>query len=163
MSYFWGMKLRLLAMGKTFPGPMEELVEDYSRRLGRYIPFELECLPELKTTGSLPVDALREKEADQLLKKISPTDVVWLLDERGKAYRSVEFAAHLQKCMNSGPRNLVLVIGGAYGFSPRMYGRAQEKISLSKMTFNHQMVRLFAIEQLYRAFSILKGDPYHNE
>jgi 23S rRNA (pseudouridine1915-N3)-methyltransferase len=157
------MKLRLLAMGKTVPGPMEALVDDYSRRLGRYIPFEVECLPELKTGGSLPVEALREKEADLLVKKLTPTDVVWLLDERGKAYRSVEFAAHLQKCMNAGPRHLVLVIGGAYGFSPRMYARAQEKISLSRMTFNHQMVRLFAIEQLYRAFSILKGDPYHNE
>lgn len=150
-------------MGKTFSGPMETLVEDYGQRLSRYIPFELECIPDLKSTGSLSTDRIREKQGDLLLKRISPADRVWLLDEKGKMFRSREFATYLQKCMNTGPKQLVVVIGGAYGFSPRLDQRADTKISLSRMTFNHQMVRLFAIEQLYRGFSILRGDPYHNE
>ena len=157
------MKLVLLTVGKTDSGPLKTLLADFSKRLSRYIPFEMETAADMRGGGKLPPETLREKEAAEVLKRLQPTDVVWLLDEKGKEFSSRGFASHLQKCMNTGPKRLVLVVGGAYGHGEALKQRARERISLSKMTFNHQVVRLLAVEQLYRAFSILKGDPYHND
>lgn len=157
------MKLVLLTVGKTDTGPLEKLLADFQKRVNRYIPFEMETAADIRGGGKLGPEVLREKEAAGVLKKLQPTDVVWLLDEKGKEFTSRGFASHLQKCMNTGPKRLVLVIGGAYGHGEGLKQRARERISLSKMTFNHQVVRLLAVEQLYRAFSILKGDPYHND
>ncbi len=157
------MKLVLLTVGKTDSGPLKKLIEDFSSRLNRYLPFEMEAIPDIRGGGKLSPEILREREAAQVLKGLQPTDRVWLLDENGKEFSSRGFAAHLQKCMNTGPKRLVLVIGGAHGHGKSLNERAEDRISLSRMTFNHQVVRLLAVEQLYRAFSILRGDPYHND
>lgn len=157
------MKLLLLTMGKTDSGPLSELTADFSNRLNRYIPFEMEAVPEVRSKGKVVPERQKQEEATALLGRIQPTDTVWLLDENGREFTSRGFASHLQKAMNSGPRRLVLVIGGAYGHGKEMQARASARVSLSKMTFNHQVVRLLALEQLYRAYTILKGDPYHND
>lgn len=157
------MKLVLLTIGKTDAGPLKALIDDFSSRLNRYIPFDLECIPDIRGGGKLSPEILREREAAQVLQRLQPADRVWLLDEKGREFTSRGFANHLQKCMNSGPKRLVLVLGGAYGHGESLRQHTGEKISLSKMTFNHQVVRLLAVEQLYRAFSILRGDPYHND
>ena len=157
------MKLVLLTVGQTDSGPLKKLIDDFSSRLNRYIPFEVECIPDIRGGGKLSTEILREREAAQVLKRLQPTDRVWLLDEHGREFTSRGFAAHLQKCMNSGPKRLVLVIGGAHGHGKSIQQCAKEHISLSRMTFNHQVVRLLAVEQLYRALSILRGDPYHND
>ncbi|MEJ2585467.1 MAG: 23S rRNA (pseudouridine(1915)-N(3))-methyltransferase RlmH [Robiginitalea sp.] len=157
------MKLVLLTVGKTDSAPLKTLIADFSGRLKRYIPFELEAIPDIRGGGKLSPEMLREREAAQVLKRIQSNDVVWLLDETGKEFTSRGFAAHIQKAMNTGPKRLVLVIGGAYGHGESLKRSASQCISLSKMTFNHQVVRLLAVEQLYRAFSILRGDPYHND
>jgi 23S rRNA (pseudouridine1915-N3)-methyltransferase len=157
------VKLLLLTVGKTDSQHLEFLVAEFSKRLNRYVPFELRAVPDIKKKGNRDAASIQEEESREVLKYIHPSDTVLLLDEKGKEFSSRNFAAYLQKCMNSGPKRLVLVIGGAYGHGTSLRHRAFASISLSKMTFNHQVVRLMAVEQLYRAFSILKGDPYHND
>jgi 23S rRNA (pseudouridine1915-N3)-methyltransferase len=156
------MQIKLLAIGKTNNKQLQQLIEDYQKRLSHYIKFSLEIIPDLKKTKNLTETQLKQKEGELILNKISNTDVLILLDENGKQLNSVEFSNYLQKHMNSGIKQLVFVIGGPYGFSQEVYNKAQGKLSLSKMTFSHQMVRLFFIEQLYRGFTILKGEPYHH-
>ena len=156
------MKITLLVVGKTTSVQIESLIQEYLKRLTHYIPFVLQVIPELKNTKALTPEQQKLAEGDLILRAInSSTDLV-LLDEHGKEFRSVEFADYLQKRMSSG-RDVVFVVGGPYGFSEAVYQRANGKISLSKMTFSHQMVRLFFVEQLYRAMTILRGEPYHHE
>ncbi|WP_445382442.1 23S rRNA (pseudouridine(1915)-N(3))-methyltransferase RlmH [Robiginitalea sp. IMCC43444] len=157
------MKIVLLATGKTDSPALQQLIELYAQRLKRYIPFEIIYLPDIKGAGGMDQAKLKEKECAQLQKQLLPGDRLWLLDEKGKQFSSRGFSRHIQKSMNSGPKRLLLVIGGAYGFTDELREKADDLISLSKMTFNHQQVRMIAVEQLYRAFSILKGDPYHND
>jgi len=157
------MKVMLLTVGPTDAPALRAQIETYAERLSRYIPFEMESVPDVRSRGGLEPAVLKAREAEQLLRRLQPQDTVWILDEKGREFSSRGFAQHLQKCMNAGPKRLVLIIGGAYGFDPAIRERAQQGISLSKMTFNHQVVRLMAVEQLYRAFSILRGDPYHND
>jgi 23S rRNA (pseudouridine1915-N3)-methyltransferase len=155
------MKISLLVIGKTTDGRLVSLIDDYRQRLSHYVPFELVVLPDIKNAKSLTQDQLKAAEGEAILAKVGTTEVV-LLDEHGAEYRSVDFASWLQKKMGSG-RDLTLVIGGAYGFSPAVYERANGKLSLSQMTFSHQMIRLMAIEQIYRAMTILRNEPYHHE
>ncbi|MGB0838252.1 MAG: 23S rRNA (pseudouridine(1915)-N(3))-methyltransferase RlmH [Flavobacteriaceae bacterium] len=157
------MKIKVLAIGKTDDKCLNELIGQYEKRLKHYIPFELDIIPDLKQVKNMSMTEQKSKEGQLFLKKLKPTDFIVLLDEKGKDFRSIEFADYLQKRMNSGIKQLVLLIGGPYGFSPEIYEKAQGKISLSKMTFSHQMIRLFIIEQIYRSFTILKNEPYHHE
>lgn len=157
------MTIKLLAIGKTDNKNLQSLMDDYQKRLSFYIKFELEILPDIKNAKNLSESQQKEKEGELILAKISPTDQLILLDENGKSFSSVAFSEELQKKMNSGIKTLVFVIGGPYGFSEAMYAKAQGKISLSSMTFSHQMVRLFFIEQLYRGFTILRNEPYHHQ
>ncbi|MCR9181834.1 MAG: 23S rRNA (pseudouridine(1915)-N(3))-methyltransferase RlmH [Flavobacteriaceae bacterium] len=156
------MKIKLIAIGKTDNLHLQQLIDEYSKRLGFYISFEIQIIQDLKNTKSLSEIQQKEKEGNLILKQIDPSDDVILLDENGKSYTSIDFSDFLQKKMNSGIKNLIFIIGGPYGFSPEMYQRANGKIALSSMTFSHQMVRLFFIEQLYRGFTILKNEPYHH-
>lgn len=157
------MQIKLLSIGKTDHPAIQKLLEEYSNRLGHYLRFDLEIIPDLKNTKSLSEAAQKEKEGELILKKVQNSDDLILLDERGKTLSSMEFSDYLQKKMNSGLRQLIFVIGGPYGFSEAVYARANGKISLSKMTFSHQMIRPFFVEQLYRAMTILKNEPYHHE
>lgn len=157
------MNIKLLAIGKTDHIALQQLITEYQNRLKHYIKFELELIPDIKNVKNLSETQQKEKEGELILKKLNATDVLVLLDENGKQYSSVEFSSFLQKKMNSGIKQLVLVIGGPYGFSDSIYQKAQGKISLSKMTFSHQMVRLFVVEQVYRAFTILRNEPYHHQ
>ena len=157
------MKISFLTVGRTDAGWVREGLETYISRLGRYVPFSLTEIPALKNASSLTRAQVKEKEGVLILKNIKPSDRVILLDEHGKEFRSVEWAAFLESKLTRGSRDLVFVIGGAYGFSQRVYARADSRLSLSKMTFSHQMVRTIFAEQLYRAFTILKGEPYHHE
>ena len=157
------MKIKLLAIGKTDNKHLIQLIEDYQKRLSHYVKFELKVLPDIKNTKNLSESEQKEKEGDLILKELIATDQLLLLDEKGHEFRSLEFSRFLQKKMNSGIKQLVFVIGGPYGFSDVVYKKAQGKVSLSKMTFSHQMIRLFMVEQLYRAFTILKNEPYHHE
>jgi 23S rRNA (pseudouridine1915-N3)-methyltransferase len=157
------MQIKLLALGKTDNKAIQDLIDDYSSRLGHYIRFELEVIPDLKQSKSLSETLQKEKEGELILKKLSSSDELILLDERGKTFSSLEFSDYLQKKMNSGLKQLVFLIGGPYGFSEAVYARANGKISLSKMTFSHQMIRPFVVEQLYRAMTILRNEPYHHE
>tara|TARA_R110002073_G_scaffold8207_1_gene45700 strand:+ start:139228 stop:139701 length:474 start_codon:yes stop_codon:yes gene_type:complete len=157
------MKIKLLVIGKTDDKNLNALIENYQKRLQHYINFQLEIIPDLKNVKNLSQLQQKEKEGELILNKIQATDRLVLLDEKGKEYRSIEFANYLQKNMNSGIKQLVFVIGGPYGFSENVYKKAMGKLSLSKMTFSHQMIRLFVVEQLYRGFSILKNEPYHHE
>ncbi len=156
------MTIKLLAIGKTDHKALQELISEYQNRLTHYIKFELEIIPDIKNVKNLSETQQKEKEGELILKKLNTSDVLILLDENGKQYSSVDFSGFLQKKMNSGIKQLVFVIGGPYGFSNTIYQKAQGKISLSKMTFSHQMVRLFVVEQLYRGFTILKNEPYHH-
>jgi 23S rRNA (pseudouridine1915-N3)-methyltransferase len=156
------MTIKLLTIGKTDNKHLQMLIDDYTKRLGYYIKFEFEVIPDLKKVKHLTETQQKQKEGEVILDKISSSDVMILLDENGKQYDSVAFSNYLQKHMNSGIKQLVFVIGGPYGFSEDVYTKAQGKVSLSKMTFSHQMVRLFMVEQLYRAFTILKNEPYHH-
>lgn len=156
------MNIKLIAIGKTDNKNLITLIEDYKKRLGFYIKFQLEIIPDIKNVKHLSVAEQKQKEGELILKKISPTDVLIVLDENGKQLGSVDFSKYLQKHMNSGIKQLVFVIGGPYGFSEAVYQKAQGKLSLSKMTFSHQMIRLFFVEQLYRGFTILKNEPYHH-
>ncbi|TFG72945.1 MAG: 23S rRNA (pseudouridine(1915)-N(3))-methyltransferase RlmH [Flavobacteriales bacterium] len=156
------MTIRLIAIGKTDSRHLQILISEYENRLKHYINFELELIPDLKNAKNLTENQQKEKEGEMILKKIGAAEVILLLDERGKHYTSVDFAELMQKKMNSGIKQLVLVIGGPYGFSEAVYQKSQGSISLSKMTFSHQMIRLFAVEQIYRAFTILRNEPYHH-
>ena len=156
------MEIKLFAIGKTDNKQLQQLIEDYIKRLGFYIKFNLEIIPDIKNSKNLNETQQKQKEGELILRQLNSTDILILLDENGKQYDSVEFSNHLQKHMNSGIKQLVFVIGGPYGFSQEVYKKAQGKLSLSKMTFSHQMVRLFFIEQLYRGFTILKNEPYHH-
>lgn len=156
------MKTTLILVGKTNGKLFTQGIDDYAKRILHYMPFTIKVLPELKSTKSLTEEQQKSKEGEMILKVVSPSDDVVLLDEHGAEYRSIEFASWLEKKRNSG-RNIVFVIGGPYGFSPDVYKRANGKISLSKMTFSHQMVRLIFTEQFYRACTIIKGEPYHHE
>ena len=157
------MNIKLLAIGKTDNKNLQSLIEDYQKRLSFYIKFDLEILPDIKNVKNLSESQQKEKEGELILAKITPTDQLILLDENGKTFSSVAFSEELQKKMNAGLKTLVFVIGGPYGFSEAVYAKAQGKISLSALTFSHQMVRLFFIEQLYRGFTILKNEPYHHQ
>ncbi len=157
------MQIKLLAIGKTDNKAIQNLIDDYSSRLGHYIRFELDVIPDLKQSKSLSESLQKEKEGELILKKVGSSDELILLDERGKTFSSLEFSDFLQKKMNSGLKQLVFVIGGPYGFSEAVYARANGKISFSKMTFSHQMIRPFVVEQLYRAMTILRNEPYHHE
>lgn len=157
------MKIKLLAIGKTDNKQLTHLIEEYQNRLKHYIKFDFEVIPDLKNAKNLSEEQQKEKEGELILARLQNTDQLVLLDDKGKQFTSVEFANHLQKKMNSGIKQLVLVIGGPYGFSQTVYEKAQGKVSLSKMTFSHQMIRLFMVEQLYRAFTILRNEPYHHE
>ena len=157
------MNIKLIAIGKTDNKNLQTLVDDYSKRLSFYIKFELEIIPDIKNAKNLSESQQKEKEGELILAKISSTDQLILLDENGTTFSSVGFSEYLQKKMNAGIKTLVFVIGGPYGFSDEIYKKAQGKISLSEMTFSHQMVRLFVIEQIYRGFTILKNEPYHHQ
>jgi len=157
------MHIKLLAIGKTDNKQLQQLIDDYQKRLSFYIKFELEILPDIKNVKNFSESQQKEKEGELILSKVGQNDALVLLDEKGKSYSSVEFSEFLQKKMNAGLKTLVFVIGGPYGFSETVYQKAQGKLSLSTMTFSHQMVRLFFIEQLYRGFTILKGEPYHHQ
>lgn len=157
------MKIKLLAIGKTDDKNLQALISSYENRLKHYIKFEIEIIPDIKNVKKLSEEQQKGKEGELILKKIQATDNLVLLDEKGYEFRSMEFSRFLQKKMNSGIKQMVLVIGGPYGFSEKVYQKAIGKISLSKMTFSHQMIRLFVVEQIYRAFTILKNEPYHHE
>lgn len=156
------MTIKLVCIGKTDKKELEELIKIYSNRLQHYIKFELEVIPDLKKTKNLDENQQKIKEGELILAGVQNSDFLVLLDENGKQYTSENFSEYLQKRMNTGLKKLIFVIGGPYGFSEEVYQRADSKISLSKMTFSHQMVRLFFTEQLYRAFTILKNEPYHH-
>jgi 23S rRNA (pseudouridine1915-N3)-methyltransferase len=157
------MKIKLLVTGKTADRHLSALIEEYQNRLRHYTNFEFQIISDLKNAKNLSVAEQKEREADALLKVVEPNDEVILLDESGKHYKSKDFADFLEQRMLHSGRNVVFVVGGAYGFAERVYLRANQQLSLSKMTFSHQMVRLVFIEQLYRAFTIIKGEPYHHE
>lgn len=156
------MKITLLVIGKTEDAWLREGIQRYVDRLKHYVPFQLEEIPALKQNRSLTEAQQKTAEGELLLKKIAPADRLVLLDEKGKTFSSEAFSAQLQQHMNGGLKQLTFVVGGPYGFSDEVYRRANEKISLSAMTFSHQMVRLFFTEQLYRAFTILRNEPYHH-
>lgn len=156
------MKIILLLVGKTTNKHIGACINDYVERIGHYVPFELQVIPELKQTKHLTEAQQKQMEGEQLLRALQPTDDVVLLDELGKELRSMEFAQWIEQKQHTA-RRLVFIIGGPYGFSPDLYARAKEMLSLSRMTFSHQMVRLFFTEQIYRACTIIKGEPYHHE
>ena len=157
------MKITLLTVGKTDRDWVKQGLDIYFSRLRHYVPFSLTEIPELKNVSAFTKDQIKIKEGSLILKNIRPSDEVILLDERGKMFTSIEFASLIKDRLDYGSRDIVFVIGGAYGFSEEVYARANSKISLSKMTFSHQMVRTIFAEQLYRAFTIIKGEPYHHE
>ncbi len=157
------MQIKLIAIGKTDDKQLLQLIEQYQKRLKHYIKFDLDIIPDIKNVKNLSEKQQKDKEGELILKKISTTDVLVLLDENGKQFNSLEFSNYLQKKMNAGIKQLVFVIGGPYGFSDTVYQKAQGKVSFSKMTFSHQMIRLFVVEQIYRGFTILKNEPYHHQ
>lgn len=157
------MKITLIVVGRTVEKHYITAINDYIERTKHFISFDMEVIPELKNTKNLTMEQQKEKEGELILKAFQPGDVVVLLDEFGKEFRSVDFASWIEKKMSTVNKRLVFVIGGPYGFSQKVYATAQEKISLSKMTFSHQMVRLIFVEQLYRAMTILNNGPYHHE
>ena len=160
---FKKVTIELIVIGKTDSKEVAALVEQYARRIDFYCRFRFTVLPDVRNTRSLSEKQQRTAEGEAILRQLTEGDYVALLDEHGTEYRSVEFAAWLQKRMNSGMKRLVLVIGGPYGFSEAVYARADARLSLSKMTFSHQIVRALFAEQLYRAFTILNNEPYHHE
>lgn len=156
------MKITLLAIGKTDDKNLQTLINQYTKRLKHYVPFSFEVIPDIKNVKNRSEALQKKAEGQEIIKRLQPADALILLDENGKQYSSVSFSQFLQKKMNSGLKNLTFVIGGPYGFSDEVYERANGKLSLSKMTFSHQMVRVFFIEQLYRGFTILRNEPYHH-
>ena len=157
------MKTVLIVIGKTADRNFAASIDDYVGRIGHYIPFDLIVIPDLKNNRNMTFDQQKAKEGELLLKEIQPGDTLVLLDEAGKEQTSRQFASWLERRTSSGGKRLVFVIGGPYGFSPDVYAAATERLSLSRMTFSHQMVRLIFVEQLYRALNILSGDPYHHD
>jgi len=157
------MKIALLQTGKTTDKHIAELVDLYTNRIKKYAVFEIITLPDIKNTRNMPVEEQKSKEATKIIQSTSAEDHIILLDEKGKELRTVEFSATLEKMFLLHKKRIVFVIGGPWGFSDSIYNRADHKISLSKMTFPHQLVRLLFLEQLYRAFTIIKGEPYHHE
>jgi 23S rRNA (pseudouridine1915-N3)-methyltransferase len=157
------MNIKLLTIGKTDNKNLQALIEEYSKRLSFYVKFDLEIIPDIKNVKNMSEAQQKEKEGELILSKITPTDHLIILDENGKEFSSVGFSDFLQKKMNAGIKTLVFVIGGPYGFSETVYQKTSGKISLSQMTFSHQMVRLFVIEQIYRGFTILRNEPYHHQ
>ena len=157
------MKTTLLLVGKTTSKPLATMIDDYVGRVGHYTSFNIDVIPELRNARSLTFEQQKELEAREILGRLKTSDYVVLLDEHGMEFRSVEFASYIEKLQRQGASRIVFVIGGPYGFAPSVYDRANKKISLSKMTFSHQMIRLLFVEQLYRAYSILNNLPYHHE
>lgn len=157
------MKVTLLCIGKTEEDYLKKGIDIYIKRLKHYLRFSMEVIPAMKNTKNISEDVQKEKEGELILAKLLPTDHVVLLDENGAEFSSEEFSSQIEKKMVSGLRNLVFVIGGPYGFSDKVYQRSNEKAALSQMTFSHQMVRLIFVEQLYRAMTIIKGEPYHHK
>ena len=157
------MKIRLIVIGKTDKAYLKDGIDIFHKRIPHYLPFEYQIIPDIKNTRKLTADQQKEKEGELLLAQLNPGDELILLDEHGKEFSSPNFARFLEKRMLRGTKCLVFAIGGPYGFSKMIYEKAVSKISLSKMTFSHQMVRLIFSEQLYRALTILKGEPYHHE
>jgi 23S rRNA (pseudouridine1915-N3)-methyltransferase len=156
------MNIKLIAIGKTDHQAIKELQDLYSKRLGYYVNFTQVMIPDIKNTKKLSEDQQKVREGELILKEVQPTDKMVLLDEKGREFTSEQFSDYLQKEMNSGLKQLVFVIGGPYGFSEDVYKKAMGRIALSKMTFSHQMIRAFFTEQLYRAFTILRNEPYHH-
>ena len=157
------MRINLILVGKTNSKTFQAIIDDYSGRVTHYSPFEVTVIPELKNTKSLSQEQQKQMEGELILRLVQESDYVVLLDEHGKELRSIDFATWISKKQQTVSRRLVFIIGGPYGFSQDVYKRANEQLSLSKMTFSHQMVRMIFIEQLYRAFTILKGEQYHHE
>ena len=157
------MKITLLVIGKTEADYLKKGIDVYLKRLEHYLPFSLEVIPALKNTKNLTEEQQKQKEGELILTQIKPGDYLVLLDENGKQFSSVKFAGYIEKMMIAGTRSMIFVIGGPYGFSEQVYQKANSKISLSEMTFSHQMVRLIFVEQVYRAMTILKGEPYHHQ
>lgn len=157
------MEIELLTVGKTTIGFVAAGIEEYTRRLKHYISYKITSLPDIKKSASLNAERQKEAEGDIILSRLQSSDFVVLLDERGKEYSSMEFSGFIEKQMIAGRKRLVFIVGGPYGFSRSVYDRADGKVSLSRMTFNHEMVRLFFTEQLYRSMTILRGEPYHHE
>jgi 23S rRNA (pseudouridine1915-N3)-methyltransferase len=157
------MKIKLIYVGKTSKRFLEDGEKEYTKRLKRYVPFEVVELPDIKNAKKRSEEEIKSLEAETILKHIKPNDLVILLDEKGKELTSVKFSKYIQKQFNSGSQGLVFIIGGPYGFSASVYERANDQLALSKLTFSHQMIRMFFIEQLYRALTILKGEPYHHQ
>ena len=157
------MKISLVVIGKTDAAYFVDAINEYKNRLVHYIPFEMEVIPDIKNVKNLREDQQKEKEGELILKTLQPGDYLVLLDEHGKSFTSMEFSTYIERKMHVVPKRLVFVIGGPYGFSESVYKAASEKISLSKMTFSHQMIRLIFVEQIYRAMTILNNEPYHHE
>ena len=157
------MEITLIVIGKTNAKYLIEGLDEYTRRLKHYITYNINILPDIKNTKNLTEEQQKETEGKLILNAIKPGDFIVLLDERGKEFSSMQFSDYLQRKMNSGLRRLVFVVGGPYGFSKDIYSKADEKLSLSKMTFSHEMIRLFFTEQIYRAMTIIRGEPYHHE
>ena len=157
------MTIRLIVVGKTEASYLQEGISEYVARLKHYVRFEMEVIPALKDQKNASPDEVKEREAQLILRKLDGCDRIVLLDEHGTERTSMDFAQYVQKQMNAGTRTLAFVVGGAFGFAPSIYAAAHDKMSISRMTLTHQMVRLFFVEQLYRAFTILKGEKYHNE
>jgi len=157
------MKITLILVGKTTDKPVEVGMDKYVKRIQRYLPFQLDIIPALKNAKKMSEAEIKQKEGDLILNKITTTDHIVLLDEKGKEYTSVLFSSFIKKKMVHGMKSLVFVIGGAYGFSDTVYSRAQSKLALSQMTFSHQLIRLIFLEQLYRSFTIINNEPYHHE
>ena len=157
------MKVEFWVIGKTSESYLNKGIDIYSKRLNHYLKFEMLVIPDVKNPKNLNSEQLKSKEGELILKKLKNEDYLILLDEKGKEFTSVQFSKKLEKFQISGKKRVVFLVGGAFGFSPEIYQRANEKFSLSQMTFSHQMIRLFFLEQLYRAMTILRGEPYHNE
>jgi len=157
------MKVAFVVIGKTDSGYFVDAINEYKNRLVHYIPFEMIVIPDIRNTKSMSESQQKEKEGELILKTLQAGDYLVLLDEKGKEFSSMQFASYIDKKMHMVPKRLVFVVGGPYGFSETVYKAAAEKISLSKMTFSHQMIRLIFTEQLYRAMTILNNEPYHHE
>lgn len=157
------MRVALLLVGKTVNKHFVELIDDYASRVKHYISFDIITIPELKNTKNLSAEQQKQQEGELILKQLQAGDHIVLLDEHGKELRSIEFSKYMEQKMQTVSRRLVFIIGGPYGFSPDVYAKANEQLSLSKMTFSHQMIRLIFVEQFYRAMTIMRGEPYHHE
>jgi 23S rRNA (pseudouridine1915-N3)-methyltransferase len=157
------MNIKLIVVGKTDTKELISLIDFYTKKINHYVSFAIETIPDVKASKKLTLTEQKNKEAELILKKITPNDALVILDENGKNFSSIEFSAFLQKKMNSGLKTLQFLIGGPYGFSEKIYLLPHEKLALSKMTFSHQMIRLLFAEQLYRGYSILKNEPYHHQ